>query len=508
MTLQLANRSVKIPRVIIEDVLIKVDKFYFPVDFIMLDTEPVQNVGIQIPRCMINIFFDMVERFLEIFMDDFSVFGSSFEECLHRLTLVLVRCKKNLVLNLEKCHFMVKQHVVSHRGIEVDKAKDFSKITKPLCKLLVKETPFVFDEDYKKAFGDLNRILTSTPIIQPPNWGVPFKIMCDASDYAVGAILGKHVDKLPHVIYYASRTLNDAQLNYSTIEKELLEFDIEIRDKKASENVVVDQLSRLTMDFTEDAIPISETFPNEPLMHITHNLAPWFADIVNYLATGQMPLHWGQQSCHPISPINEWTNGDFKSRDQKNFGKDCESYKNDWSLRLNDALWAYRIAFKTPIGMSPYCLVYGKACHLLVELEHRAQWAIKQLSFNLTKVGSQRKLQLNELEELRNDAYDCARLYQAQMKKAHAHSILRRSFQPSQKVLLYNSRLHLFLGKLKSRCIGPFIIRSVFTHGAIETKDPKNGNTFKVNGQRLKPFLELKSPKIETTLLEDPSYLE
>jgi hypothetical protein len=168
---------------------------------------------------MINIFSDMVERFLEVFMYDFSVFGTSFEECLHHLTLVLVRCKeKNLVLNWEKCHFMVQEgivlgHVISRRGIEVDKAKvdlisnlppprpvkevrsflghagfywrfiqDFSKIAWPLCKLLVKEAPFIFDKDCKKAFGALKAILTSTPIIRPLSWGTTFEIMCDASD--------------------------------------------------------------------------------------------------------------------------------------------------------------------------------------------------------------------------------------------------------------------------------------------------------------------------------------
>jgi len=217
------------------------------------------NAPATFQQYMISIFSDMVEHFLEIFMDDFSVFNSTFEECLHHLTLVLERCKeKNLVLNWEKCHFMVKQgivlgHVISHRGIEVDKAKvdlisklppprtakevrsflghagfyrrfiqDFSKIARPLCKLLVKKAPFIFDEDSKKAFGALKTILTSTPIIQPPSWRAPFEIMCDASDYAVGAVLGQHIDSLPHVIYYASRTLNDAQLNYSTTEKELL----------------------------------------------------------------------------------------------------------------------------------------------------------------------------------------------------------------------------------------------------------------------------------------------
>jgi hypothetical protein len=111
--------------------------------------------------------------------------------------------------------------------------------------------------------------------------------------------------------------------------------------------------------------------------------------------------------------------------------------RKDWSLQLNDALWAYRIAFKMSIGMLPYRHVYGKACHLLVELEHRAYWIIKQLNFNLSMASSQRKLQLNELEELRNDAYDCARLYKAQMKKAHDQSIMRRSFKPGQKVILY-----------------------------------------------------------------------
>jgi hypothetical protein len=182
--------------------------------------------------------------------------------------------------------------------------------------------------------------------------------------------------------------------------------------------------------------------------------------------------------------------------------------RKDWSLRLNDALWAYRTTFKTPIGMSPYQMMYRKTCHLPVKLEHRAYWAIKQLNFNFLKASSQRKLQLTELEELRNDAYDSSRKYKKHMKRVHDQNILRRSFEPSQKVFLYNSQLYLFPSKLKSRWTSPFIIRTVFSHGAIEIEDPKNGNTFKVNGQQVKPFLELRSSEVETTLLEDPIYLD
>ena len=156
--------------------------------------------------------------------------------------------------------------------------------------------------------------------------------------------------------------------------------------------------------------------------------------------------------------------------------------------------------------MSPFLIVYGKAGHLPVELEHRAYWAIKRLNFDLDKVGAERRLQLNELEEIRNDAYNCAKSYKDRMKRVHDKNILRKSFESGQKVLLYNSHLHLFPGKLRSRWTSPFIVRTVYTHGSIEIENPKNGDMFKVNGQRLKPFLEFKLPEIEEVLLDDPIY--
>ena len=204
-------------------------------------------------RCMMGIFSDMIEIILEIFINDFLVFGDSFEGCLENLRRVLKRCqKKNLVLNWEKCHFMVTQgivlgHIVSKNGIEVDKAKvkmisnlptpkcvkdirsflghagfyrrfikDFSAIARPLCTLLAKDAPFTWSQACDIAFNKLKTMLVSPPITRSPNWDLPFEIMCDASDYAIGAVLGQREDKKAFVVYYASKTLDSAQANYTT----------------------------------------------------------------------------------------------------------------------------------------------------------------------------------------------------------------------------------------------------------------------------------------------------
>jgi hypothetical protein len=196
------------------------------------------NAPTSFQRCMMVVFSEFIEEIVEVFMDDFSVYGKTFMDCLANLDKVLTKCAEvDLVLNLEKCHFMVKQgivlgHVISERGIEVDKGKvetveqlpprtdvkslrsflgharfyrrfikDFSKITKALTHLLQKDVAFDFDEKCLAAFRTLKSALVSAPIIQPSNWSQPFEIMCDASDYAVGVVLGQRKEGRVHAVY-------------------------------------------------------------------------------------------------------------------------------------------------------------------------------------------------------------------------------------------------------------------------------------------------------------------
>nr|GFB73030.1 reverse transcriptase domain-containing protein [Tanacetum cinerariifolium] len=167
-----------------------------------------------------------------------------------------------------------------------------------------------------------------------------------------------------------------------------------------------------------------------------------------------------------------------------------------WSDKLEDALWAFRTAFKTLVGCTPYRLVYEKACHLPLELEHKAYWALKHANFDIKIAGDHRKLHLNELNELHDQAYENSLIYKEWTKKLHDDKIKNLIFNVGDQVLLFNSRLKIFSGKLKSRWSGPFTIFEIYPYGTAKLIHP-DGCNFKVNCHRLKHYHGRDPPPLE-----------
>nr|GEZ98027.1 reverse transcriptase domain-containing protein [Tanacetum cinerariifolium] len=444
---------------------------------------------------------------MEVFMDDFSVFGNSFQTCLSYLEKMLKRCEDtNLCLNWEKSHFKVKEgivlgHKISKNKIEVDKAKvkviakfphpttikgirsffglvsfyrwfikDFSKIARPMTSLLEKDTLIFFS---KEPIHYASKSMTD----EESNYTMTEKEML-AMVYAFEKlwsylIMNKSIVYTDHSALKYLFAKKDSKARLLCWVLLLQEFTFKVIGTKGADNLAVAQLSRLENPHQNvlDPKEINESFHLETLNMVSshgNSSTPWFVDFADYHASNFVvkgmlsqqknkffkdvkhyfwddpylfkiyadqvirrcvnsheaieilkACHYGPTEGHHGPNYNakkvEVSNRGLKRILERIVGENRAS----WSEKLDDVLWAFRTSHKTPIGSTPYKLVYRKACHLPIELEHKAYWALKHANFDLQTVGDHRLVQLNELNEHHDQAYENSLIYKDKTKRLH-----------------------------------------------------------------------------------------
>nr|GEU32471.1 reverse transcriptase domain-containing protein [Tanacetum cinerariifolium] len=676
MVLELADRTISKPTGVAENVFVKVGKFYFLADFVILDFVADPRVPLILGRPFLSTAHALIDVYEDAFIaiDDEPISSlnndpqplsnqKDFFPTLHK-DLKLVKPKnqsfeeeppevelKELPPHLEyaflgdnrKWPVIIAEDLSSNEKTALINAGEYALIQE--AKRSYKKRSFPTSFHGSDAFRTLKDKLTEASILIAPNWDQPFELMCDASNYAIGAVLGQRIEKHFRPIHYVSKTRNQAEANYTTTEKEMLaEFDFKVIDTRGAENYATDHLSRLENPYENTFNPkdINETFPLESLNKDDPYLFRTCADQIirrcvagkeaidilnachsgptrghygaNYTAKkvfdsgfywpmiykdafelvkrcdscqrqgkilqkDEMPQNfiqiceifdvWGIDFMEPfpsskgnkyilvaIDYLSKWveakalptndarvvvkflkslfsqfgtpkaiisdrgthfcnnqflrvmekygvthrqstayhpqtsgrvevTNRGLKRILEKMVGENHAS----WSDKLEDALWAFQTAFKTSVGCTPT--------------------ALKHSNFDLKTAGDHRKLQLNELNELRDQAYENSLIYKERTKKLHDDKIKNRIFNVGDQVLLFNSRLKIFSGKLKSHWSGPFTISEIYPYGTAKLIHP-DGCNFKVNCHRLKHYHGGDPPPLEipdiTTFPKETEY--
>ncbi|GJV46189.1 reverse transcriptase domain-containing protein [Tanacetum coccineum] len=435
MTLELADRSITRPKGVAEDVFVKVGKFHFPTDFVVVDFEADPRVPLILGRSFLRTGRALID-----------VYGEEI----------------TLRVNDEAVTFNLNQ-TTRYSSTYDDMSVNRIDVIDVACEEYAQE---VLGFSNKSMGG--NPIPTFEPIISDSS---PSLTPFEGSDFI-----------LEEIEAYLKDDSISPEIDHADFDPE---GDICLIEKLLNE----DPFQLPLMDLKQVEVTKAKSSIEEPPELELKDL-PSHLEYAYLEGNNKLPviIEKGlkddeKEALLKVLKLHKraiaWKITDIKVTVGEN--------RASWSDKLDDALWAFHTAFKTPIGCTPYKLVYGKSCHLPIELEHKAYWALKHANFDLKTAGDHRKLQLNELNELRDQAYENSLIYKERTKKLHDSKIKNRIFNVGDRVLLFNSRLKIFSGKLKTRWSGPFTITQVFPYGTIELSQP-DGPNFKVNGHRVKHY--------------------
>nr|GEV01407.1 reverse transcriptase domain-containing protein [Tanacetum cinerariifolium] len=400
---------------------------------------------------------------------------------------------------------------LGHAGFYRCFIQDFSKIARPMTHLLEKEAPVVFSKECVDSCDTLKKkAYRSSDLGCPqlePTFGINMRCKRFYDRCRSENLAADHLSRLenPHKDVLENKDINEnfPLETLGSLSSDSTPWFADIANFQErnfiKKGLTYQQKKKFFKDvkhyFWDDPY-LFQIYTDQIIHHCVHGQEA--IDILKACHEGPTGGHHGANLTakkygviHPLATAyHPQTSGqvEVSNRGLKRIlERTVRENRASWSDKLEDALWAFQTAFKSPIGCTLYKMVYGNSFHLPIKLEHRTYWALKHVNFDLKTVGDHRKLQLNELNELRDQAYENSVIYKERTKKLHDSKIKNRIFNVGDQVLLFNSRLKIFSGKPKNRWSGPFTITQVFPYGTVELSQP-NGPNFKVNGHRVKHY--------------------